>query len=132
MVESKNINKSLFFLTQVIYACAKKNPSTHIPFRNSALTKILRSSFGGNARTLLILCVSPTMTDVEISLSTLRFGRSAKKISNTIKPNYVANCNNAQLEEVINNYETKIKKLNEKVVMLMETQQKAPNMTTFL
>jgi hypothetical protein len=51
--EGKHINKSLFFLTQVISMKAK-GKSEHIPFRNSPLTKILRSSLGGNSRTSII------------------------------------------------------------------------------
>lgn len=62
----------------------------HIPFRNSPLTKILRSSLGGNSRTLLILCVSPTKPDFDITLSTLRFGKCAKTIENKIKPNVLS------------------------------------------
>jgi Kinesin motor domain len=58
--EGKSINKSLFFLTQVISLKAEGKPNTFIPFRNSPLTKILRSSLGGNFRTLVILCVNPS------------------------------------------------------------------------
>lgn len=52
--EGKHINKSLFFLTQVISMKAK-GKKDHIPFRNSPLTKLLRSSLGGNSRTAIIL-----------------------------------------------------------------------------
>jgi len=44
MNESKNINKSLFFLTQVIQMKSQKVNNAHIPFRNSPLTKLLKSS----------------------------------------------------------------------------------------
>ena len=54
VTEGKHINKSLFFLTQVISMKAK-GTKEHIPFRNSPLTKILRSSLGGNSRTAIIL-----------------------------------------------------------------------------
>ena len=109
MTESKHINKSLFFLTQVIFMCSKGKNTKHIPFRNSALTKILRSSFGGNSRTLLILCISPSISDFDISLSTLRFGRCAKKIKNEIKSNVITAYNKEALAEVVKSYERKLK-----------------------
>ena len=109
MTESKHINKSLFFLTQVIFMCSKGKSTKHVPFRNSALTKILRSSFGGNSRTLLILCISPSMTDFDISLSTLRFGKCAKKIKNEIKSNVITAYNKEALQQVVKTYENKLK-----------------------
>lgn len=69
---------------------SKGSKDAHIPFRNSPLTKILRSSLGGNSRTLLIICMSPNISDFDISLSTLRFGKCAKKIENKIKPNVMS------------------------------------------
>mmetsp|Transcript_2436 Transcript_2436/g.2299 ORF Transcript_2436/g.2299 Transcript_2436/m.2299 type:complete len:170 (+) Transcript_2436:1074-1583(+) len=71
--EGKHINKSLFFLTQVISMKAK-GKNEHIPYRNSPLTKILRASLGGNSRTSIILCATPTISQYEQSLSTIRFG----------------------------------------------------------
>ena len=84
--EGKHINKSLFFLTQVISLKAQ-GKSEHIPFRNSPLTKILRSSLGGNSRTAIILWATPTISQYEQTLSTMRFGFSAKKIENKICAN---------------------------------------------
>jgi centromeric protein E len=46
----------------------------HIPYRNSPLTKILRSSLGGNSRTCVIVCVTPTAKYIEQTISSLRFG----------------------------------------------------------
>ena len=64
MKEGKNINKSLFFLTQVI-AMRAAGTSDHIPYRNSPLTKILKVSLGGNSRTAIILCITPSMRHQE-------------------------------------------------------------------
>lgn len=56
--EGQNINKSLFYLTQVISKLSKKKEAqAHIPFRNSTLTKLLRSSLGGNSKTAVVLCI---------------------------------------------------------------------------
>lgn len=76
---------------------SKGKKNEHIPFRNSPLTKILRSSLGGNSRTLLILCISPTSFDFEISLSTLRFGKCAKKIENKIWPHVTSSYDKAAI-----------------------------------
>lgn len=81
----------------MIYLISKKKKNEFIPYRNSPLTKILRSSLGGNSRTLLILCMSPTMNDFDISLSTLRFGKCAKKIDNKIKPNVIGSYDKAAI-----------------------------------
>lgn len=77
--EGQHINKSLFFLTQVI-ALKAEGKMEHIPYRNSPLTKILRSSLGGNSRTAIILCITPSSSQLEQSFSTLRFGQNAKMI----------------------------------------------------
>lgn len=58
--------------------------NAHIPYRNSPLTKILRSSLGGNSRTLIILCATPALSQFEQTMSTLRFGVNAKKIENRV------------------------------------------------
>lgn len=109
MKEGKSINKSLFFLTQVISLKAEGKANQYIPFRNSPLTKILRSSLGGNFRTLVVLCVNPCISQVEISLSTLRFGANAKKIQNNIRANIVTNNNDESIKILIENYEKKMR-----------------------
>ncbi|CAG9317704.1 unnamed protein product [Blepharisma stoltei] len=101
VAESKNINTSLFYLCQVITKLSElkmgliKNES-HIPYRNSNLTKILRSSLGGNSRTCVICAVTPALSQFEQTLSTLRFGNSARSITNNVKAN-VKRETNAQL-----------------------------------
>jgi len=60
ILESKAINSSLFMLQMVITALNKKakEPDTHVPFRNSMMTMILRDSLGGNCRTKMIATIS--------------------------------------------------------------------------
>jgi hypothetical protein len=92
LAESKNINTSLFYLCQVISKLAEQKMGllrndSHIPFRNSNLTKILRSSLGGNARTCILCTVTPTSSQFEQTLSTLRFGSNARSITNKVKAN---------------------------------------------
>ena len=56
--------------------------STHIPYRDSKLTRVLQDSLGGNSKTCLIITCSPSTYNEEETVSTLRFGSRAKKIQN--------------------------------------------------
>ncbi|XP_038975295.1 kinesin-like protein KIN-1 isoform X2 [Phoenix dactylifera] len=77
--EAKKINKSLSSLGNVINALTTGKTS-HIPYRDSKLTRILRDALGGNSRTALLCCCSPSPSNASESLSTLRFGTRAKLI----------------------------------------------------
>ncbi|KAI9575068.1 kinesin heavy chain-like [Glossina fuscipes] len=79
--EAKIINKSLSALGNVISALSDSK-KTHIPYRDSKLTRILQESLGGNARTTVLLCCSPADTSESETKSTLEFGRRAKNIKN--------------------------------------------------
>ena len=84
--EAKSINKSLTTLGKVIVALTDKK-ATHIPYRESKLTRILTESLGGNSKTCLIVTCSPHPFNDAESLSTLRFGARARNIKNTPKVN---------------------------------------------
>ena len=84
--EAKKINKSLSALGMVINALTDTKVS-HIPYRDSKLTRILQESLGGNSRTTLIINCSPSSYNVDETISTLRFGTRAKKIENKAKVN---------------------------------------------
>lgn len=83
--EAKKINKSLSALGLVINSLT--DGSTHIPYRDSKLTRILQESLGGNSRTSLIINCSPTAFNEAETISTLRFGVRAKSIKNRAKIN---------------------------------------------
>lgn len=84
--EAKKINKSLSALGMVINALTD-GKSSHIPYRDSKLTRILQESLGGNSRTSLIINCSPSSFNDAETLSTLRFGMRAKNIRNKAKIN---------------------------------------------
>jgi len=84
--EAKNINKSLSALGNVISALADGNKS-HVPYRDSKLTRILQESLGGNARTTMVICCSPASYNESETKSTLLFGQRAKTIKNTVTVN---------------------------------------------
>ncbi|OAP59272.1 hypothetical protein AYL99_06570 [Fonsecaea erecta] len=84
--EAKKINKSLSALGMVINALTD-GKSTHVPYRDSKLTRILQESLGGNSRTTLIINCSPSSYNDAETVSTLRFGMRAKTIKNKAKIN---------------------------------------------
>ncbi|GAA6052189.1 hypothetical protein JCM3770_000787 [Rhodotorula araucariae] len=84
--EAKKINKSLSALGMVINALTD-GKSSHIPYRDSKLTRILQESLGGNSRTTLIINCSPSLYNETETLSTLRFGMRAKSIKNKARVN---------------------------------------------
>lgn len=78
--EAKVINKSLTALGHVINQLSNRAP--HVPYRDSKLTKILQDALGGNSKTALIVCCSPSVRNIHETLSTLRFGQRAKTVKN--------------------------------------------------
>ncbi|EME46421.1 hypothetical protein DOTSEDRAFT_148636 [Dothistroma septosporum NZE10] len=84
--EAKKINKSLSALGMVINALSD-GKSSHIPYRDSKLTRILQESLGGNSRTTLIINCSPASYNTDETISTLRFGERAKTIKQKAKVN---------------------------------------------
>ncbi|RZB97310.1 Kinesin-like protein KIN-1 isoform B [Glycine soja] len=88
--EAKTINKSLSALGNVINSltCGLQGKASHIPYRDSKLTRILQDALGGNARTALLCCCSPSAFNASESLSTLRFGARAKHIKESPRINY--------------------------------------------
>ncbi|KAK5889766.1 hypothetical protein CesoFtcFv8_013353 [Champsocephalus esox] len=84
--EAKNINKSLSALGNVI-AALSEGTKTHVPYRDSKMTRILQDSLGGNCRTTIIICCSPSAYNEAETKSTLMFGQRAKTIKNTVSVN---------------------------------------------
>ena len=84
--EACNINSSLLALGKVIHVLSHSpdGQSTHVPYRDSKLTRLLQNAFGGNGKTALICTVSNAEADFRESLSTLEFGNRASRISNSL------------------------------------------------
>ncbi|XP_053500139.1 kinesin-like protein KIF3B isoform X3 [Ictalurus furcatus] len=79
--EATKINLSLSALGNVISALVD-GKSTHIPYRDSKLTRLLQDSLGGNARTVMVANIGPASYNVEETLTTLRYSNRAKNIKN--------------------------------------------------
>eukprot|EP00933_Yihiella_yeosuensis_P070436 TRINITY_DN7853_c2_g3_i1.p1 TRINITY_DN7853_c2_g3~~TRINITY_DN7853_c2_g3_i1.p1 ORF type:complete len:1267 (-),score=340.43 TRINITY_DN7853_c2_g3_i1:264-4064(-) len=88
--EGKNINRSLFALSQVISSLAEQtraSRTSHVGFRDSKLTRILQKSIGGNAQTAIVCNVSPTVSNYVETKSTLDFASRAKCVKNKVTAN---------------------------------------------
>ena len=77
---------SLSALGNVISALVKDS-STHIPYRDSKLTRLLQDSLGGNTKTVMIAAISPADYNCEETLGTLRYASRAKAIKNKPRVN---------------------------------------------
>ncbi|KAJ3016653.1 Kinesin-like protein kif3b [Thoreauomyces humboldtii] len=84
--EATKINLSLSALGNCISALVD-GKSSHIPYRDSKLTRLLQDSLGGNAKTLMIATLSPASYNYDETLSTLRYANRAKSIKNKPKVN---------------------------------------------
>uniref|UniRef100_A0A663ETK2 Kinesin-like protein n=1 Tax=Aquila chrysaetos chrysaetos TaxID=223781 RepID=A0A663ETK2_AQUCH len=81
LTEAKYINLSLHYLEQVIIALAEKKRS-HIPYRNSMMTSVLRDSLGGNCLTTMIATLSIDKRNIDESIATCRFAQRVALIKN--------------------------------------------------
>ena len=81
--EGIDINRGLLALGNVINALGDdRRRAGHVNYRDSKLTRILQDSLGGNSRTLFVACVSPSDTNAEETLNTLRYANRARRIRN--------------------------------------------------
>ena len=94
--EATNINKSLLTLGNVISSLVD-GVSTHVPYRDSKLTKLLMDSLGGNTKTVMIANVGPADWNYDETISTLRYANRAKSIKN--KPHINEDPKDALLRE---------------------------------
>jgi len=106
--EATKINLSLSALGNVISALVD-GKSTHIPYRDSKLTRLLQDSLGGNTKTVMIANVGPADYNFDETMSTLRYANRAKNIKN--KPKINEDPKDAMLRE----FQEEIKRLREQL-----------------
>ncbi|XP_008109806.1 kinesin-like protein KIF21A isoform X2 [Anolis carolinensis] len=86
--EGISINCGLLALGNVISALGDKSKKvTHVPYRDSKLTRLLQDSLGGNSQTVMIACVSPSDRDFMETLNTLKYANRARNIKNKVMVN---------------------------------------------
>ncbi|KAH9406104.1 Kinesin-like protein kif21b [Tyrophagus putrescentiae] len=114
--EGISTNSGLLHLGNVISALGDRSKkASHIPYRNSKLTRVLQDSLGGNSVTTMIACVSPCDLDSKETLNTLRYANRAKNIKNKVVANKVVANQDSQTQLI-----TELRKQ----VMLLEQQNK--------
>ncbi|CAG8466351.1 21051_t:CDS:2 [Gigaspora margarita] len=89
-VKGISINGGLLALGNVISALGDPNKAkhvTHVPYRDSKLTRLLQDSLGGNANTLMIACVSSSESNLNETINTLKYANRARNIKNSISIN---------------------------------------------
>jgi kinesin family protein 5 len=114
--EAKAINRSLSALGNVINALTLvkegggSGQQSHVPYRDSKLTRLLQDSLGGNAKTALIVTASVSSFNVSETLSTLRFGTRAKRLRN--KPRVNAERTVGEYKKLLKDSDGKIKEVS--------------------
>ena len=88
--EALHINTSLTALGKVIMSLDPSSEMTHIPYRDSKLTRILQNSLGGNSYTTVVAAIHPNVSYYDECLSTLQFANRCRNVMNTPKVNYVS------------------------------------------
>lgn len=90
MQEGANINRSLLALGNCINILAensRKSTTSHIPYRDSKLTRMLKDSLGGNTKTVMIACITPNPFLIEETMTTLNYAMRAQGIQKKIVRN---------------------------------------------
>lgn len=114
LTEGANINKSLLALGSCINALCDPRKRNHVPYRNSKLTRLLKFSLGGNCKTVMIVCVSPSSQHFDETQNTLRYANRAKNIQTKVTRN-VYNVNRHVKDFLV--------KIDEQMAMINELKQ---------
>lgn len=114
MKEGANINKSLLALGNCINALCQSGgqKGRHIPYRNSKLTRLLKFSLGGNCKTVMIVCVSPSSAHYDETYNTLKYANQAKNIRTKVSRNML------NVDRHVAQYVQAIHELKEEVAQL--------------
>ncbi|CAO0793741.1 unnamed protein product [Mucor circinelloides] len=115
--EGININAGLLALGNVISALSdpSSKKSTHVPYRDSKLTRLLQDSLGGNSTTLMIACVSPAEINLTETINTIKYAYRARKIRNKTEKNeaeeWMTSDNLDHLRQIISKLKMEVKML---------------------
>ncbi|NXD15650.1 KI18B protein, partial [Nothocercus nigrocapillus] len=115
--EGANINRSLLALINVINALADaKSKKSHVPYRDSKLTRLLKDSIGGNCRTVMIAAVSPSALAYEDTYNTLKYANRAKDIKLALKSNVLSlDCHISKYAVICEQLKAEVAELREKL-----------------
>ena len=120
LIEGANINRSLLTLGNCINALcdamSKGIKKPYIPYRDSKLTRLLKDSLGGNARTVMIANVSPSINTFDDTYNTLKYANRAKNIKTIVTRNVLnAQYHISNYANIINNLKNEIAQLKQQI-----------------
>ncbi|KAI8073470.1 P-loop containing nucleoside triphosphate hydrolase protein [Gilbertella persicaria] len=108
--EGISINTGLLALGNVISALGDESRRvSHVPYRDSKLTRLLQDSLGGNSQTLMLACASPASANLTETLNTLKYANRARNIRNRVAINHQQDNNNNKKEERLKATITRLK-----------------------
>nr|XP_012642248.1 kinesin-like protein KIF18B isoform X2 [Microcebus murinus] len=115
--EGASINRSLLALINVLNALADaKGRKSHVPYRDSKLTRLLKDSLGGNCRTVMIAAVSPSSLAYEDTYNTLKYADRAKEIRLSLKSNVISlDCHISQYATICQQLQAEVAALRKKL-----------------
>ncbi|XP_065753323.1 kinesin-like protein KIF18B [Phocoena phocoena] len=115
--EGANINRSLLALINVLNALADaKGRKSHVPYRDSKLTRLLKDSIGGSCRTVMIAAISPSSLAYEDTYNTLKYANRAKEIKLSLKSNVISlDCPISQYASTCQQLQAEVAALREKL-----------------
>nr|XP_020027014.1 kinesin-like protein KIF18B isoform X2 [Castor canadensis] len=120
--EGANINRSLLALINVLNALADaKGRKSHVPYRDSKLTRLLKDSVGGNCRTVMIAAISPSSLTYEDTYNTLKYADRAKEIRLALKSNVISlDCHISQYATICQQLQAEVAALRKKLQVYEE------------
>ena len=121
LIEGANINRSLLTLGNCINALcdamSKGIKKPYVPYRDSKLTRLLKDSLGGNARTVMIANVSPSINTFDDTYNTLKYANRAKNIKTVVTRNVLnAQYHISNYVNIINNLKNEIAQLKQQII----------------
>lgn len=111
--EALHINSSLSALGKVVTALDPSSENTHVPYRDSKLTRVLQNSLGGNSYTVVLAAIHPHSNYYEECLSTLQFANRCRNVRNNPRINYVED--NEDKDRKIRRLQEEIQQLRQKI-----------------
>lgn len=98
-LEGSNINRSLLTLGNCITALSERKKGSFVPYRDSKLTRLLKDSLGGNTKTVMIACISPSILSYDETLNTMKYACRARKIEKVVHQNIRDTRSNSDLKK---------------------------------
>ncbi|CAG9317795.1 unnamed protein product [Blepharisma stoltei] len=112
-IEGGNINRSLLALVNCINILSdSRKKGKFVPYRDSKLTRILKEALGGNTKTIMIACISPSLHYIDETLNTLKYAERARKIINKTSQNI------SEVEAHVSEYKEIISSLRQEIEFL--------------